>query len=721
MSDLPTLELSVSGMTCANCAGRVERALKKLPAVEQASVNLASHRAQVTLRSAAPAALLIAAIERAGYQASLGQNPDDQCRAAGHERLAVVLALLLALPLLAPMLLQPMGVHWMLPAWLQCLLAGAVQFGIGARFYRAAWRALRTLDGNMDLLVVLGTSAGYGLSVYLWLSSPAAPMHLYFESSSTVIALVLLGKWLEGRARRQAGQALRALENLQSDTALRQVGERLETVAVQALRPDDVLLVKPGARFACDGIVLEGRSHADEALISGEPLPVAKQPGDRVTGGAINGEGQLRVRVTALGPQSTLARIIRLVESAQGAKAPIQLLVDRVSRVFVPLVLVIALLTLLGWLLGGAPVQTAIIHAVAVLVIACPCALGLATPAAVLAGTGAAARHGILIKDSTTLQRAEAVDCVVFDKTGTLTLGRPRLLHQAASNGDEQTLLRLAAALQQGSEHPLALALLERCGDLPALHDSRALAGRGIAGTVEGQPLQLGNRRLLEDLHLSADAISLAWEAEGCTVSWLVAMQPQAHVLGVLAFADEARPQARAAVALLQADGVVCHLLTGDNLGSARQIATAVAIHQVHAQVLPAGKAQVIETLRRTQVVAMVGDGINDAPALAAADLGLAMASGTDVAMQAAGITLMRSDPRLVAAALDICRRTQAKIRQNLFWAFIYNLLGIPLAAAGWLSPVLAGTAMALSSVSVVLNALWLTRWRPGFSSRGQP
>lgn len=712
MPELAPLELSIGGMTCANCAGRVERALKKLPAVEQASVNLASHRAQVTLRSAAPAASLIAAIERAGYTATLGDDASGDARAARRELFALIAALLLAAPLLLPMLLQPLAIHWMLAAWLQCLLAGVVQWVIGARFYQAAWRAVRTLDGNMDLLVVVGTSAGYGLSVYLWLTSQGAPAHLYFESSATVIALVLLGKYLEGRARRHTGQALRALERLQSEAALRQVDGQVQEVPIEQLRLGDVLVVKPGARFAADGKVVEGRSHADEALISGEPIPVAKQPGDQVTGGSINGEGQLLVKVTALGNETTLARIIRLVENAQAEKAPIQLLVDRVSRIFVPVVLALALLTLLGWLLAGAAMETAIINAVAVLVIACPCALGLATPAAVMAGTGAAARHGILIKDSATLQRAEAVDCVVFDKTGTLTLGRPRLMHLAAADGDEQALLRLAAALQQGSEHPLARALLERCEPVAALQDSRALPGQGIAGTVDGRSLLLGNRRLLEDLYLTADSVSDAWEAEGCTLSWLIERHPQPAIVGVLAFADAVRPSARAAVAHLQARAVECHLLTGDNRGSAHSIAAAVGIAQVHAQVLPAGKAAIVEQLRDRRVVAMVGDGLNDAPALAAADLGIAMASGTDVAMQAAGITLMRTDLGLVPAALDICRRTQVKIRQNLFWAFIYNLIGIPLAAAGLLSPVLAGTAMALSSVSVVLNALWLNRWR---------
>lgn len=726
MQELSSLDLSIDGMTCANCVGRVERALKKVPGVTLASVNLASEQAHIQLTAPQPPDALIAAIERAGYGATLaGQvHAGDAQKKNQHELLAVTLALALAIPLLVPMLLQPFGVHWMWPAWFQLALASPVQFVIGARFYRAAWRALRTLDANMDLLVVVGTTSAYGLSLYQWLTAVSTP-HLYFEASAMVIALVLLGKYLETRARRQTTRALRDLQGLAGDMAVRERDGHVETVAITALHLGDVLLVKPGARFAADGEVIEGRSHANEALISGESLPVAKQPGDRVTGGALNGEGQLRVKVLALGSETTLARIVRLVEQAQADKPPIQQLVDRVSRIFVPVVVVLALLTLLGWLLQGSGAQVAIINAVAVLVIACPCALGLATPAAVMAGTGAAARHGILIKDSHVLEQARAVDCVVFDKTGTLTLGDPQVLHTKAFATGEEELLRLAGALQQGSEHPLARAVLRGCQrrglSLPPINHSQALPGRGIAGQVESRDLVLGNRSLLDEYGLDPGESTALWEAEGCTVSWLIETGSRPHLLGALAFGDEIRPGARQAIAQLANRDIRCHLLTGDNAGSAAKVAAALAISEVHSGVLPEGKAAVIRDLQQRYTVAMVGDGINDAPALASADLGLAMASGTDVAMQTAGITLMRSDPRLVPAALDICRRTHGKIRQNLFWAFIYNLVGIPLAASGWLSPVLAGAAMALSSVSVVLNALWLSRWKPTFSDRGKP
>ncbi|MCY1404394.1 Copper-exporting P-type ATPase [compost metagenome] len=495
---------------------------------------------------------------------------------------------------------------------------------------------------------------------------------------------------------------------------------REQEVAITVLQLNDLVLVKPGERFPVDGEVIEGQSHADEALISGESLPVPKQPGDKVTGGAINGEGRLLVRTLALGTETVLARIIRLVEDAQAGKAPIQKLVDRVSQVFVPVVLLLALATVLGWWLSGAPIETAIINAVAVLVIACPCALGLATPTAIMAGTGVAARHGILIKDAEALERAHAVTSVVFDKTGTLTSGTPRVIHSHALDGNEQQLLQLAGALQRGSEHPLANAVLDACQeqrlDVPAVSASQSLTGRGIAGTLQGRDLALGNRRMLEESGLHNDPLgklALAWEAEGRTLSWLIERSPQPQVLGLFAFGDSLKPGAADAVAWLTAEGISSHLLTGDNQGSARVVAQALGISNVHAEVLPADKSAAVVQLKKSGVVAMVGDGINDAPALAAADIGIAMGSGTDVAMQAAGITLMRGDPRLVPAALEISRKTYAKIRQNLFWAFIYNLIGIPLAAFGLLNPVLAGAAMALSSVSVVSNALWLKTWKP--------
>ncbi|NWD23095.1 copper-translocating P-type ATPase [Pseudomonas yamanorum] len=725
MNGSTTFDLPISGMTCASCAGRVERALGKVPGVQSVSVNLANERAHIEVLGQMDPGVLIAAVDKAGYTATLPQSETatqaSQEQRLSHERWALLLAILLAAPLVLPMLVQPFGLHWMLPAWVQFALATPVQFIFGARFYIAAWKAVRAGAGNMDLLVAIGTSAGYGLSIYEWLTATAGNMpHLYFEASAVVIALVLLGKYLESRAKRQTASAIRALEALRPERAIQVIDGREHDVAITALKLNDLVLVKPGERFPVDGEVVEGQSHADEALISGESLPVPKQPGDAVTGGAINGEGRLLVRTLALGAESVLARIIRLVEDAQAAKAPIQKLVDKVSQVFVPVVLVLAMATLIGWWLYGAPLEVALINAVTVLVIACPCALGLATPTAIMAGTGVAARHGILIKDAEALERAHEVSAVVFDKTGTLTSGAPKIAHLAAVDGNEAALLQQAGALQRGSEHPLAKAVLDACAErglnVADVSASQSLTGRGIAGTLDGRPLALGNRRLLDETGLStgdlADSAS-AWEAEGRTLSWLIEQGPQPRVLGLFAFGDTLKPGALQAIQALKARHISSHLLTGDNRGSARVVAQALGIDDVHAEVLPADKAATVAELKKTGVVAMVGDGINDAPALAAADIGIAMGGGTDVAMHAAGITLMRGDPRLVPAALEISRKTYAKIRQNLFWAFVYNLIGIPLAAFGLLNPVMAGAAMALSSVSVVSNALLLKTWKP--------
>lgn len=718
------LELSIDGMTCASCVGRVERALNKVPGVKSVSVNLANERAHLELLGQVDPQTLIAAVSKAGYAASVWQDDqphvDTQQTRLQRERWALIAAIALALPLVLPMLLQPFGVHWMLPAWAQFALATPVQFIFGARFYVAAWKAVRAGAGNMDLLVALGTSAGYGLSLYEWATAAGRMPHLYFEASAVVIALVLLGKYLESRAKRQTASAIRALEALRPERAIQVIDGREQEVAISALRLDDLVMIKPGERFPVDGEVVEGQSHADEALISGESLPVPKQPGDKVTGGAINGEGRLLVRTQALGAETVLARIIRLVEDAQAAKAPIQKLVDRVSQVFVPVVLLLALATLIGWWLYGAPLETAVINAVAVLVIACPCALGLATPTAIMAGTGVAARYGILIKDAQALERAHEVSAVVFDKTGTLTSGTPRIAHLSALDGDEGSLLQWAGALQRGSEHPLAKAVLDACAErglaVADVTDSQSLTGRGIAGTLGDRRLALGNRRLLEESGLDAGTLAgsaSAWETEGRTLSWLIEQSPEPRVLGLFAFGDTLKPGALQAVQQLRARNISSHLLTGDNRGSANVVAKALGIQDVYAEVLPADKAATVAALKKTGVVAMVGDGINDAPALAAADIGIAMGGGTDVAMHAAGITLMHGDPRRVPAALEISRKTYAKIRQNLFWAFVYNLIGIPLAAFGFLNPVLAGAAMALSSVSVVSNALLLKTWKP--------
>ncbi len=724
------LRLNIDGMTCASCVARVERALKKVPGVLEASVNLASGSAELRLLDGTPESALIAAIDRAGYAARLGG--DDRPPAPAHDRDAWLLALgaLLALPLVAPMVGDLLGRHWMLSAGWQFLLATPVQFWLGARFYRAGWKALRAGSGNMDLLVALGTSAAYGLSLWLWWRDPQGMPHLYFESAAVVIVLVRLGKWLEARAKRRTLQALDALRELRPDHASVRVDGVERRVALDDLRPGDEVVVRPGERLPADGTLIEGHTHLDESMLTGESLPVARAPGEAVAGGALNGEGLIVVRTTAVGTETQLARIVRLVETAQAQKAPIQQTVDRVAEVFVPAVVVVALLTALGWWLAGAGAETAIVNAVAVLVIACPCALGLATPAALMVGTGLAARRGVLVRDPQALELMRQVKVVAFDKTGTLTEGRPRLVAlQAAAgvDGAEDALLRDAAALQAGSEHPLARAVTqaaqERALAIPAAQAVRAEPGRGLHGSVDGRALRIASQRWVAEIGVEpgpdARAGAQAVLAQGRSLSWLLEQRDgQWLARGWLAFGDEPRASAAQTIARLHQAGLRTALVSGDHQAAAQTLADRLGIDEVHAEVLPADKAELIASLKAQAAgsggrVAMVGDGINDAPALAAADVGLAMATGTDVAMATAGLTLMRGDPALVVEALQLSRAITRKIRQNLFWAFAYNVVGIPLAAFGLLSPVVAGAAMALSSVSVLANALLLSRWRP--------
>lgn len=753
-SSSSTLDLGVGGMTCASCVSRVEKAIRKIPGVQDATVNLATESARVVY---APSAQIDAQIRRAvrnaGYEPRTPEEslPEDLSPWAGFAPVAI--GLMLSAPLVVPMLGDLLGKHWMLPAWQQFLLATPVQFILGARFYKAGWHALKALTGNMDLLVAIGTSAGWGLSMWLWMNAePDAMPHLYFEASAVVVTLVLLGKWLEARAKRQTTAAIRALHALRPEVAhvLQGSGEEADLPVAEVLLGDR-LVVRPGERIPMDGLLQEGQTQVDESMLTGEPLPVTKQPGDRLTGGSINGEGRVVLQVSAVGSESVLAHIIRLVEDAQAAKAPIQRLVDQVSAVFVPVVLVIALVTLLGWLAVGAGVEAALIHAVAVLVIACPCALGLATPAAIMAGTGVAAKNGILIKDAQALELAHKVDTVAFDKTGTLTVGRPRLVafivppRSPAARGslppegalapwggpaalvvtgdDEAEQLAVAASLQSGSEHPLARAVVaaaqERGMTVVQPDGLRAVPGRGSEGEVGVRSYLIGSLRWMDELGVDLGALApqaQRLQGEGSTLALLVerttaGLSPRA----LMAFADEPKAGAKEALEALRARGIRVVMVSGDNRGAALAMGARLGLSadEVMADVLPGDKATKVAALKvGGHTVLMVGDGVNDAPALAAADVGMAMGTGTDVAMHAAGITLMRGDVALVAGALDISHRTVMKIRQNLFWAFAYNVAGIPLAALGFLSPVVAGAAMALSSVSVISNALLLKRWR---------
>ncbi|MCS6996392.1 MAG: heavy metal translocating P-type ATPase [Casimicrobiaceae bacterium] len=716
-------------MTCAACVRRIERALTRVPGVASAAVHLASETAHVVYDpTQVDPGRLARAIRDAGYEprpleTAAGLRQEASSVWAGFA--PVALALALAAPLVLPMLLAPLGLQVMLPAWLQALLASVVQFGPGARFYRAAWSAVRAGSSNMDVLVVLGATAAWGLSLWLWLTAaPGAEPHLYFEAGAVVVALVLLGKWLEGRAKREAGAAIRALSGLAPSTArlLTRRGDERD-IAVAELLVGDRVVILPGARVPADGVVVEGQSSVEEAMLTGEAIPVPKTVGDRVVGGTVNGPGRLVVEITATGSETLLAAIVRRVEAAQRAKAPIERTVDRVAAVFVPAVLALAAATLSGWWIAGAPAAEAILNAVAVLVVACPCALGLATPAAVMVGTGVAARLGIVVKDVEAIERLAAVRVIAFDKTGTLTEGRPQVVDVWAHAGvDAAYATSCAAAVERGSEHVLARALVEyaQAQALPvrSATDTRAIPGAGAEGVVEGRRWRVGALDWLAREGAMLDHARPWIETQQLGPVTLVGVAceaPQGMQLQlVLALADRVKPEAREAVAELERLGCALHLISGDRMEAALAVAAQVGIaaSRVQAPVSPEGKVDAVRALRAAgRPVAMVGDGLNDAAALAAADVGMAIAragQAVEAAMQAAGIVLLRSDVRLVAEALVLAERTRRTIRQNLFWAFLYNLLALPLAALGMLNPMIAGAAMAASSVSVMANALRL-------------
>jgi Cu+-exporting ATPase len=694
MVEVSRVELRIDGMHCAACVRRVEHALQAVPGVSGVSVNLATERA--SLAAARPFRLrdAVAALQSAGFRVAAARDPAAERASFARERTMALAALIMAAPLLIPALPRPV----------QFTLAALIQIVFGARFYRGAWSALRAGGGDMDTLVALGTTAAFVLSVWQWALGGS---HVYFEASAVVIALVRLGKWMERRARSRAGDALRALATLQPEMARVRRDGVDHDVPASTLAVGDVMVVRPGSRIPADGLVREGQGSADESLLTGESLPVAKEPGSTVIGGAVNGDTLLLVEVTAIGAESRLSRMVRLVEAAQADKPKVQRLVDRVSAVFVPVVVVLALATFFFWWAHGAPLSVACIDAVSVLVIACPCALGLATPVALLVGTGAAARRGIVISDASVVERARAIRTVVFDKTGTLTEGRPDLVAALPAPGTEKSLLlSLAASVQSGSEHVLARAVRASTASLevPPASATQSLPGRGVRAEVAGQTVLLGSERLMRE-H-AVDVTSVAPDAAlllaaGRTISYLAA---SGKLIGLLAFGDLPRPNAAAAVASLRAQGMHVVLLSGDRREAAVPLGRLVGIDDIRAEALPEDKANAIAALRREGGVAMVGDGVNDAASLAAADIGIAMGGGTDAASEAAGITLMRGDPLLVPQALAIARETGNRIRQGLFWAFIYNLVGLPLAAAGQLSPVIAGAAMALSSLSVVVG-----------------
>ncbi len=723
--------LLISGMSCASCVGRIEKALTKEPAVKSASVNLATEKASISYdNDKISPERLIELIKTAGYEAQLEEITKKQVSRKSNtltrEKLLITVSALLSLPLVLPMLLGPLGINFDLSSLIQFILATPVQFYIGARFYRGALAAIKARSGNMDVLVALGTSAAYFLSLYLMMKHGiSSHQHLYFESSAVIITLVLLGKFFEARAKHETTRAIEALQELRPLTA-RVMGHQGEKeIPIEKLKLGDTVIILPGERIPVDGIIQKGSTQVDESLITGESLPVSKKPGDQIIGGAINADGRIEAKVSALGAETMLSKIIRMIEDAQAKKAPVQRLVDKISGVFVPVVVLIAILTIIitGFLSGDW--EHAIVTGVAVLVIACPCALGLATPTSIMVGTGVAAKAGVLIKDAEALEITHSLTTIAFDKTGTLTEGRPELVSLHSHSQDNDRILSLFSALQSGSEHPLAKATLRKARSagltITPAEDGRAIPGRGVRGLVEGKEYIISSKRILEDEGIKDDffekLISEREEKEE-TVSLLVYGE---KIIALASFKDVIKDSAKLALKELKELGVKSVMITGDNKGSAALVAKELGIDEVFAEVLPEDKSRIILSLReKGEIVGMVGDGINDAPALAQAHVGMAMSTGTDVAMHSAGITLMNGNPQLIADAISVSRRTYSKIKQNLFWAFIYNVIGIPLAALGFLSPVLAGAAMALSSVSVVSNSLLLRSWKPN-SQRGNP
>ena len=723
------ITLRIAGMTCATCATRVERVLSAQPGVSNVAVNLVTERAALSIAPGTSVDALREVVERAGYGASLlGAAPaktiaaeDDTIFAAQAKRdgwLAVASAVL-SLPLLVPMLFMFLGAHRHVNVWLQLVLATAVQFWLGARFYRSGAAALRAGTGSMDTLVALGTSAAYFYSVtLLFTKGSSAAGQLYFEASATVITFVRVGKWIEARAKRSATSALRGLLALQPEqVTVRRLGQEVKVV-VEDVCAGECVVIRPGERVAVDGIVTEGASDVDESLITGESSPVVKGVGDPVTGGTLNGNGRMLVQATSVGQDSTLSRIVELVYGAQRNKAHVQRRVDQVSAVFVPSVLAIAAVTLGAWWWTSHASGPAIAAAVSVLVIACPCALGLATPTAIAAGTGAAARAGILVRDVQALEHAVRADTVAFDKTGTITEGHPQVIEVFSVAGNAEQVLQCAASVQQGSLHPLAKAVLAEAArqqlKLSRLGQFENMTGRGVRGVIDGQEVIVGNAEFMREHSIGLASVSsriLELEHRGHS-SVIVAANREA--LGVIALSDPIRPTARIAIDALKQQGKRVMLLSGDASAVVGQVANQLGIDESEGGMLPEAKqARVRQLQAEGHRVAMVGDGLNDAPALAAADVGIAVSGGTDVAQQTAQIILMRPEPILIVGLFDIAARTLRKIKHNIFWAFAYNCVGLPLAACGRLSPMFAGLAMALSSITVVTSSLMLRRWRP--------
>jgi P-type Cu+ transporter len=725
-------ELTITGMTCAACSARIEKGLKKMNGISDANVNLALERADVIYNPAAVSpADLIKRVEKLGYGAALkteegtGEEQDHREREIERQKGKFIFALILSLPLLWAMaghfsftsfLYVP---EMFMNPWVQLALAAPVQFIIGRQFYTGAYKALRNGSANMDVLVALGTSAAFFYSLYLSIRSIGSGGHsvnLYFETSAVLITLIILGKLFEAKAKGRSSEAIKKLMNLQAKTArVIRNGEETE-IPLESVMPGDILAVKPGEKIPADGMILEGRTAVDESMITGESVPADKEPGDSVIGATINKNGFIKVQAAKVGKDTALAQIIKVVEDAQGSKAPIQRLADKISGIFVPIVVGIAAVVFLIWYLWADPgnFAEALEKLIAVLVIACPCALGLATPTSIMAGSGRAAEYGILFKGGEHLERTHRITTVVLDKTGTITNGKP-VLTDVLTEMDETVFLALAGAAEKQSEHPLAEAITAgikaRNIEMKEAEEFEAIPGYGIKAVVDGKKLLIGTRRLLggNSVDFSSAARDLeTLESQGKT-AMLAAIDGQ--FAGIIAVADTIKDTSAEAIARLKEMGLEVIMMTGDNKATAEAIGREADVDAVISEVLPEGKAEEVKKLQEEgKIVAMVGDGINDAPALAVADIGMAIGTGTDVAMEAADITLIRGDLRSISDAIYMSRKTISNIRQNLFWAFGYNTLGIPFAALGLLAPWLAGAAMAFSSVSVVLNALRLQR-----------
>ncbi len=728
------ITLRVSGMTCAACSARVEKKLDSLEGVKAANVNLGTEKATVEyLPEQITVADLIKAVRSVGYEAEIvedisrDQEMEEKEAEIQNLRILLVISIALSLPLLLSMLLSILGWDWAGTAWLhnqyfQLIIATPIQFLIGARFYQQSYYALRSGSANMDVLIAMGTSAAYFFSLYnVFFEEVGLGMmkSLYFETSAIIITLVLLGKYFEAVAKGKTSEAIRKLAALQAKTA-RVVREGVEVdIPIEEVEIGDIVIVRPGEKVPVDGRIVEGHSSLDESMLTGESIPVDKQIGDMVFGATINKFGTFKLEATRIGRETALAQIIKMVEDAQGSKAPIQKIADQVAGVFVPTVLAIAAVTFVIWYLLGQGINQALFSAVAVLVIACPCALGLATPTAIMVGTGKGAENGILIKGGEHLEAAYKLNAVVVDKTGTITKGIPELT-DVLSLGDLEPddILQLASIAEKRSEHPLGVAIAARAievfGQLSEPDSFEAIPGRGVQAVVDGKTVYVGTRRLMREKGIDIEGLEsriTELEDQGKT-AMLMAVEDK--LAGILAVADTVKESSPEAIADLQNMGIEVYMITGDNHRTADAIARQVGIRHVLAEVLPENKAEQVNQLQAEgKIVAMVGDGINDAPALATAHIGMAMGTGTDIAMEAADITLMRGDLRTIPAAIRLSRQTMRKIKQNLFWAFIYNIIGIPIAALGMLNPVIAGAAMAFSSVSVVTNSLTLRRFNP--------